>query len=184
MPTVREQRLEIDYERLQQLVLQSGGRIAVEHAEGRPPDRYILRLRGRGVERLDDQQQPVLRDTHRIRVLLPARYPLDRPRIKMLTPIFHPHVWPTSEVCIGSDMLPGETIEVLIRRLLALVQFDPRYFDFSSVAHQKAATWAQQHLFLFPFEDTSGLPPALDLDPPPKPLFWRDAGPQVDWKDI
>jgi hypothetical protein len=138
------------------------------------------------VEKLDEQERPILREDHRVRVFMPPRYPLDRVRVKMLTPIFHPHVWPTSEVCIGSDLLPGETLDVLVKRLLALVKFDPRYFDFTSVAHQKAATWAQNNLSIFPFDEVEEpfKPAPRQDDAPPKPLFWRDTGPKVDWKEV
>ncbi len=186
MASVREQRLETDYRRLQALVAKSQGSITIEFAEGSPPDRYIINLRGRGVEKLDANERPVLRSEHRVRIYMPPRYPLDRVRVKMLTPIFHPHVWPTSEVCIGSDLLPGETLDILVKRLLALVKFDPRYFDFQSVAHQKAATWAQKNLTIFPFDEVEEpfKPAPPPIDDKPKPLFWRDTGPKVDWKEV
>src|SRR5438132_10648493 len=103
MANARDLRLQADYEHVVALANNSGGALGIESMRGNPPDEYVLRYQCRSVERLQDGK-PVYRDQHRVRVKLPAKYPSPSapPVVEMLTPIYHPHVYPNRTVCMGS----------------------------------------------------------------------------------
>jgi ubiquitin-protein ligase len=147
--TVRDRRLQADLQMVQSLVSNSGGTLVTERVSGNPPQGYIMQYRCRGIERID-RGQPVYREMHRVQIDLPASYPAQQPKATMLTPIFHPHVFTNSLICLGRRWTPAEYLDSLILRIGAIIQYDPQYFDFNSPANSAASSWAQQNVRLFP----------------------------------
>src|SRR5262245_41221 len=103
MTSVRDRRLESDYEKVQELAKNSGGTISVDRVVGSPPHTYTITLHCRGIERLNGST-PVYRERHTFNLQLPAAYPspAGRPLVSFATPVFHPHVFPNQMVCLGS----------------------------------------------------------------------------------
>src|SRR5436309_316303 len=102
MANARDLRLQSDYEHLLALAEGSGGTLAIESTQGRPPDYYILLFTCRSIECLKDGR-PFYRDQHRVEIKLPSKYPAPfaAPTVKMLTPLWHPHVYQNLIVCMG-----------------------------------------------------------------------------------
>lgn len=163
MNSVRQRRLTEDYRMVKELVGVSGRTLAIREVRGNPPETYVLDYRCRGIERVNGGS-PIYREEHRVRLELPAAYPAQQPIASMLTPIFHPHIFATNVICLGRRWTPAEYLDSLILRIGAIIQYDPQYFDFSSPANREAASWAQQHIRLFPIghctfrESVSGAP--------------------------
>jgi hypothetical protein len=67
----------------------------------------------------------------------------------MLTPIFHPHVYPNRSVCMGS-WETTEFLDLFALRLGALLQYDRRYLDVRDPANEEAVQWAYKNLLLLP----------------------------------
>ncbi len=151
MSTVRERRLRHDHDALLRLCEQTHQRIAVERAEGNPPSVYVLALHGRSVACLQDGQ-PLYTTRPRVRIQFPAQYPAEPPQASVLSPIFHPHIWPNRMVCLGK-WSPAEKLDSLVLRIASILIFDPAQFNWKSVANHEAAAWAQHHLQLFPLDD-------------------------------
>lgn len=149
MSSVRQRRLGEDFRMVTELVAASGVALTIIETRGTPPETYVLKYQCRGIERID-RDAPVYRIEHRVRIELPAAYPAQQPVAIMLTPIFHPHVFSTSIICLGKRWTPAEYLDSLILRIGAIIQYDPQYFDFLSPANREAASWAQGHMRLFP----------------------------------
>ena len=75
MPNARDLRLQADYEQVRALAENSGGRLVIESTKGRPPDEYMLVYHCRSIEAVRDGK-PVYRSLNRVRIKLPARYPV------------------------------------------------------------------------------------------------------------
>ncbi len=150
MANARDLRLEADYAGLLALAKGSGGTLVIDSMKGRPPDEYLLTFRCRSIERLRDSK-PVYRHFHRVQIRLPARYPapVAPPQVRMLTPIFHPHVFPNLEVCMGSWQT-SEYLEDFVLRLGALIQYDRSYMNVRDPANEEAVDWARKNLLLLP----------------------------------
>jgi len=132
-------RREADVERLQALAASSHGRLTILEASpgGGAPIRVEVRCRtvsstdypGRAAERV------------RMRINLPARYPFERPTVTIETPIFHPNIFTSGVVCQGDRWIASEGLDLLVRRMIRLVSFDPAHVNPASAANRSAADW-------------------------------------------
>ena len=179
MADARDLRLQADYEHLKDLARQSGGAIKIESTFGRPPDQYVLVVNCRSIQAID-KDKPIYRDSHQIRITLPARYPAPSapPLVEMLTPIFHPHVYPNQTVCIGS-WSTAEYLEDFVMRMGALLQFDRQYINMKDPANPEAMSWVMRNLLLLPTDNMTFL--AESPSPPSTPSAQEGL---LDWKEI
>ena len=170
MPTARDLRLRADYEQLRALAANSGGTLQIDSARGNPPDHYVLTFHCRGVERLREGK-PIFRAVHQVEIRLPARYPAPSapPRVRMLTPLFHPHVYPNQEVCIGY-WRTADFLEDFVARLGAMIQYDRRFLDPRDPANEAAIEWAKKNLLLFPTDTQSFGQTVPEPEPTPEEL--------------
>ncbi len=153
MVNARDLRLRSDYENLVRLTGNSGGTLSIASSKGNPPDEYILVYRCRSVEALV-QGRPIYRDVHRVEIKLPAKYPAPfaPPVVRMLTPIYHPHVYKNLVVCMG-DWETSEYLDEFALRLGGLLQFQKEFFNVRDPANEEAIDWARKNLLLFPTDD-------------------------------
>ena len=150
MLNARDIRLQSDYANLLALTRDSGGTLSLESVKGRPPEEYVLIYQCRSIKGLIGEK-PIYRDQHRVRFRLPARYPLPSapPRVDLLTPLFHPHVYPNREVCLGGWQ-SSEYLDQLALRIGALIQFDRRLLNVRDPANEEAMDWVRRNLRLLP----------------------------------
>jgi len=161
MRNARDLRLQSDYLHVRSLANNSGGTLVIEQAKGDPPDQYILVYNCRTIERLENGK-PVYRNSNRVEIKLPARYPapFDAPKVRMLTPLWHPHVYKNLVVCMG-DWITSEYLDAFALRLGALLQFEKEFFDIRDPANEEAIDWARRNLLLFPTDSCT-----FHSDPP------------------
>lgn len=169
MSTLRERRLLHDQRSLQRLVQEMRGRMEIEKVDGDPASLYILAFRCRSIASMRNGQPDYARQ-QRVRIQFPAQYPAEPPQAVMLSPIFHPHVWPNRTICLGK-WSPAEKLDSLVLRIASILVFDPTQFNWKSVANHEAAVWAQHNPKLFPLDDL--FVPAPEL-PVPNSLAWRE----------
>lgn len=150
MANARDLRLQSDCRHLRALALGSGGTLAIESVKGVPADQYVLIYRCRGIERLE-HGRPVYRDLHRVSIRLPSKYPapIAPPRVQLLTPLYHPHVYKNLVVCMGSWQT-SEFLDQFALRLGALLQFEREYLAIQDPANEEAVEWAKKNRLLFP----------------------------------
>ena len=205
MRNARDLRLESDYANLRRLAAHSGGSLVIEQAKGQPPDQYILVYHCRTIERLE-KNKPIFRTLNRVEIRLPSRYPapFDAPKARMLTPIWHPHVYKNLAVCMG-DWKTSEYLDAFALRLGALLQFEKEFFDMRDPANEEAIDWARRNLLLFPTDDrtfrddpheretiTTGYTPLMPLAPrqpetPPDEDYRTTSSVDAEtilWKDL
>lgn len=149
--SVRQKRLQNEFQSVSELVNQSGGSLAILSTEGNPPYEYVIEYRCRGIERLNGNS-PVFRTTHQVQIFLGNNYPNSSPDAKFLTPIFHPNVYNDLEVCLGSYWTMAETIPELIIRIGKIIQYSKDVLNLNSPANSSAKTWAQSNMSRFPVD--------------------------------
>ena len=150
-------RREIDVERVRALAAASAGRIGVVTLPipGRP--RFVLDL---GYATAGSPAYPRERQAaSRITIELAPRHPFQPPLTTVLTPIFHPHVFSSGVVCIGARWLPGEGMDLFVRRVVRLLAFDPVLMNPNSIANAAANIWyrsaLQRHPQAFPTDSAA-----------------------------
>lgn len=92
----------------------------------------------------EDGNTPILSNEHRCEIELGANYPRESPRVRWLTPIFHPNIRPADgAVCLGVLMdryLPGIGMARVVTMLAEMVQW--RNFDAIHCFNIVAGDWA------------------------------------------
>lgn len=161
-----------DLARLQELCARSAGRMRVLETTGDPLRELTVELR---CKTAPSAQYPALvQQATRVRVQLPVRYPFETPLVQVTTPIYHPNVYSSGRVCLGTKWLPTEGLDQLFRRLVQIVTFDPELTNPASPANSDAARWYStartRHPQAFPSD-------SLDLSAeaaPRRPVQFRD----------
>lgn len=110
----------------------------------RPPERYFVRFRLRGIQL--EGAQPVPVDEHLVDISLPASYPREQPYCTPLTPLFHPNV--KDYFCLQDYWAASQTLVDTIAKIADMIQY--RVYNPASPLNALAARWASQHSELFP----------------------------------
>jgi hypothetical protein len=132
-------RLEADHERLRMLAAASDQRIVLVNGPSVALPQIDLELRY-AVARSERYPVDVTRLTH-LRISLPARYPFQAPTATVLTPIWHPNVFPAGVICLGTRWLASEGLDLFVQRLARLLTFDSLLVNIHSPANRAAADW-------------------------------------------
>jgi hypothetical protein len=135
-------RREADQARLRELAAQSGGRLEVLELPARSGLPIRLALRCRTAASSDYPQAS--QDGVKLRIDLPSRYPFERPVLTVESRIFHPNIFASGVICQGEKWLAGEGLDLLVKRIVKLVTFDPANVNPASAANRAAAAWYLQ----------------------------------------
>jgi WD40 repeat protein/ubiquitin-protein ligase len=168
---MRTRRLLADAEQMRR-AFDGGTLIRLRATEGEPPELYRIEYHIRGLARGPDGQ-PVPQDTHLVEIQLTSEYPRVSPRCRVLTPIFHPNIDP-STICVGDHWAAGERLVDLVVRIGEMIAYQA--YNIKSPLDGEAAMWADlnpQRLpldgrDLRPSEGEAPVPPAVG-DAPPRP---------------
>ena len=135
-------RRKADIGRLRELAAGAGGRLQLLEAPDRPgqPIRLAIACSTAASSAYPGSRQEGVR----LRIDLPSRYPFERPVVTVESPIFHPNVFASGVVCQGERWLPGEGIDLFVRRMIGLVTFAPGAVNPASAANREAAAWYLQ----------------------------------------
>lgn len=134
-----DERRHNDVAKLRELAIQSNGRIVVNHVAGNPPNAIDVSLHF-ATAPSHDYPKSVQKVT-KVKVSLPARYPFIGPQAFISTPIFHPNVFTSGQICLGNKWLPTENLELLIKRIIQILVFDPAIVNEQSPANGHALSW-------------------------------------------
>jgi ubiquitin-protein ligase len=171
-------RLQSDLERLRALAAASGERIVHLAGPTVASPRANLEFRY-AIARSERYPNDVTRQT-RLAITLPDRYPFQPPVASVLTPVWHPNVFPSGTICIGTKWLPSEGLDLFVQRLARLLTYDALLVNIASPAHAVAAQWYEQarrrHPAAFP-TDQPVFDAAYDV------ATRGQHGPRVGWRD-
>ncbi len=168
-------RLRTDLERLRALAATTDGRILIRSAPTAALSGVQIDLRYAvpGSERYPAEIQ---RQT-RLTVSLPARYPFQSPVASVRPAVWHPNVFPSGTICLGTRWLPTEGLDLFVQRVVRLLTFDPLLVNTASPANRAAAAWYERALRRHPGAFPSDRPAFVDPSPrgPDARVGWRDA---------
>lgn len=147
-----DERRHQDVEKLRLLAERSGARMKVGHVSGNPPNEIGIELHLRTAP--SRHYPSVKQDVTRFTISLPSRYPLAPPVVKISTPILHPNVYTSGQICLGVKWLPSSGLDLLIQRIAQIITFDPAVLNEQSPANGEALAWyreaRRQHANAFP----------------------------------
>ena len=146
---VRTRRLRSEYRRLQELASESDN-FLIEEALGDPPEIYVVAFQCKGVAGPTGVPAS-FSDLHRVRISLGQSFPLQRPGLEWLTPIFHPNVSADGKMVCISQWYATQFLDNLCTMLWRMIQY--RNFDPYNPLNLRAAEWALAHGSLFPLDN-------------------------------
>jgi ubiquitin-protein ligase len=147
----RLRRLQSDYELVRE-VFSGHPHVALTPLGTRlPPENYRVEFRVRGLYL--DGDQPAYRDVHHVEIMLPRRYPAEKPYVVPLEPIFHPNI--RDYFCIADYWAAGTTLADVIVKLGDMIQW--RIYNTASPLDAIAARWAAE-------QENSGIFPIGNVD--------------------
>lgn len=167
-------RLETDVERVRALARAHAGRIELVSVPAGASQALVADLR---YPTARSRAYPAEVETRiRLRVALPSRYPFVPPVASVETPVYHPNVFPSGLVCLGTKWLPSEGLDLFLKRVIRLLTFDPLLVNVASPANRDAASWYQsarrRHPGAFP---TCEVGFAMTGERRRERVGWRDA---------
>jgi ubiquitin-protein ligase len=112
--------------------------IKVTPVAGDPPEAYQVEYAVRSLER-GRRGKPIARDKHLVEIRLTSDYPRLSPQCKMLTPVFHPNIDPTT-ICVGDHWTAGERLVDLTVRIGEMLAYQA--YNIQSPLDAEAAMWA------------------------------------------
>lgn len=159
-------RLDADVARLRELATSSGGRIGLVALPVAGRSRFVLDL---DYATSGSAEYPrVVQRRSRIEIELGIRYPFQPPKVTVLTPVFHPHVFPSGIVCIGARWSASEGMDLFVRRIARLLAYDPLLVNPASIANPGAFHWYEstrrRHPEAFP-TDAAAVALGVEADP-------------------
>jgi ubiquitin-protein ligase len=168
MPAFDERR-DQDVLKLRELQKQSRERIRVTRVSGRPPNEIEVQLH---VKAAPSKHYPrAVQEVTTLTISLPARYPFVEPTVIVKTPILHPNIYSSGRICLGVKWVPSFGLDLLVRRVVQIVTYDPSILNEASPANGEALHWYRQtrqaHPGAFPTDTLT-----LAAAEPPKKIKW------------
>ena len=117
----------------------SGGRISVTKVDGNPIHRIGLLIRATTACSIDYPRRVVKQVG--VEIDLPTRFPFERPAARITTPILHPNVYVSGQICFGEKWIPTQGLDLVVRQIVAIVTFDPLVLNAASPANPIARDW-------------------------------------------
>jgi len=174
MSAFAERRVQ-DIEKLRALQRQSSDRIRVTAVSGRPPNSIEVDLHFKTVP--SSRYPRAVQNVTKLAISLPARYPLVEPIVEVKTPILHPNIYSTGRVCLGVRWLPNFGLDLLVRRVVQIVIYDPTILNERSAANRDALEWylraRASHAGAFPTDKLN-----VFSSSPQKTMSWNNSLPQ------
>jgi ubiquitin-protein ligase len=168
--SVQQLRKAADFDKLKAFAARSNGAVTILSTTGNPPTQYVVRINCRSLEAVRSGS-PAFRNAHELKINLSANYPLGKPTVTMVTPIFNPHIFSSGSFCLGDSWNPAESLDVFIQRLIAIIVCDPVILDPRSPANTDAMKWVQANRQQLPFDSVTIAQQAA----PASRIVWTDS---------
>lgn len=149
------QRVTEDYKRLTELSNVTNNKVRIIRSSGLPINHIEIEL---SYPTISSSDYPLTKQEKSIvHIDFLDRYPIQAPKPTVKTPIFHPNIYVSGLICLGS-WKATEFLDFLVKRIVHIICFDPQYINLSPPANSIAAAWYKEKLITKP-----GLFPTIDL---------------------
>lgn len=167
-------RINTDINKINELARISNNKIRIVRTVGNPVNQIDIELR---FVTIPSKEYPTKKQlsTH-VKIELLSNYPFSPPKATFSPMVFHPNVYPSGLVCLGSKWMSTEFLDLLVKRLLQILVYDPTVIDVHSAANKEAAGWyqamAQSNSQMFPTENIKDI------------LIGQLSKPRIAWREI
>jgi len=86
-----------------------------------------------------------------LKIQIPAGYPFRSPPVATLSPVvFHPNVYASGQVCLGSKWVVSEFLDLLVKRVVRIITYQEDVLNEASPANGAAVSWYRERKRRFP----------------------------------
>ena len=132
--SVRDRRIKADIEKIEQLNKTTSGGVVLKSFT---KDRLLIDLKYKTVANSSGN----IINSSTVEIQLGSRYPFTEPKVIFKTDVFHPNVYGTGQVCLGTKWMPTESLNFLVEKLVKLVIYDASILNLKSPANNEASSW-------------------------------------------
>lgn len=144
-----ETRRREDLEKVKELCNRSGGRIRLISTDGDAPSMIELNLNYRTAGGTSYPEQDLA--SVELKIQIPAGYPFRSPPVATLSPVvFHPNVYASGQVCLGSKWVVSEFLDLLVKRVVRIITYQEDVLNEASPANGAAVSWYRERKRRFP----------------------------------
>lgn len=144
-----ETRRKEDLAKVKGLCDQSGGRIRLISADSDAPSTIKLKLNYRTAANVGYPEQNLI--SVEMKIQIPAGYPFRSPPVATLSPVvFHPNVYASGQVCLGSKWVVSEFLDLLVKRVIRIITYQEDVLNEASPANGAAVSWYRERKRRFP----------------------------------
>jgi ubiquitin-protein ligase len=148
----RQTRLKKERDRLRQLS-QESDYVRVEELNvlaGSEPEHYRVTFFCKGITGIDSGRAPIYGTNHQVEILCDDDFPADVPRLRWITPIWHPNIQHAEPkgVCVNKpEWLGGMGLVDLCRLMFEMVQYKNYHAEFTQPypLDQDVARWVLEY---------------------------------------
>ncbi|OUU39420.1 MAG: hypothetical protein CBC09_02300 [Cellvibrionales bacterium TMED49] len=106
-------------------------------------------------------------------IKLLSRYPYVEPSAEITTPIYHPNVYASGKVCLGTRWFPSQHLDQVVKRIIQIITYDESILNESSVANRHALNWYKRAIKNYP-----------NFFPTDRQLFKEESSTKISWIDL
>jgi len=142
------ERITQDIRKINELSRTIGNRITIKSTSGNPINKIIVEINYPTApsNKYPDQVQ----DKTLVKIELVSRYPFVEPTATITSPIFHPNVYTSGKICLGTKWLPTQGLDLLVKRIIQIITFDETILNEDSPANGTALSWYRSALRKYP----------------------------------
>lgn len=138
-----------DLVKLNQLVTDSRGKIKIISSTGNPVSRIVVELNYPTA--INNNYPDKVQNSSKITINLTSRYPFTEPSVNFEKPIvFHPNIYDSGRICFGTKWLPTQGLDLLVKRVVKIITYEPDILNEASPANSKALTWYRKAFSKYP----------------------------------
>ena len=169
--SISAERIKQDLIKIAELSKSVNGRIKVISTTGNPVNKILLEI-DYPTAPSKDYPRAVQQKTE-VKIELLSRYPFQEPKATITTPIVHPNVYSSGQICFGTKWLPTQGLDLLARRIIQIITFDETILNEQSPANGTALSWyrdaSRRNPEAFPTDKLS------ITEQPKKKISWNNA---------
>lgn len=138
-----------DLVKLNQLASESNGKIKIISSTGNPVSRIVIELNYPTV--INDNYPDKVHNSSKIDISLTSKYPFTEPVVSFERPIvFHPNIYDSGRICFGTKWLPTQGLDLLVKRIVKIITYEPDILNEASPANTKALSWYRKAFSKYP----------------------------------
>lgn len=178
--TISAERIKQDLRKIEELSKSVDGRVKVKSTSGNPVNKIILEIDYPTAPSSDFPNK--IQSKTEVKIELLSRYPFQEPTATITTPVYHPNVYGSGKICLGSKWLPTQGLDLLIKRIIQIITFDETILNDRSPANGEALVWYRSAIKKYP--NSFPTDKLILRDQPKKTMSWNNMESTVESKSI